>query len=253
MSVTQSNSRILLLQARAEPEMELQEQECFVERCRIRPEQLISVNVVRDNLHPGLLDDVQAFMIGGAGAFSACNEYPWMEHALNLIRAAAERGMPTFGSCWGHQMIARAMGGRVEHDGSKAEMGCHHITLTEAGRKDPLFRGFPESFLANMGHHDRVTKLPPGAIELADNASQPNQAFRLAHLPVYGTQFHSELDAKRERERLLAYREHYLEDLPSEEAFQEAVDSLRETTEVDHLLYDFLKLYVAGFAASPAQ
>lgn len=235
---------VFLLQARGEPEMEIQEQGCFLERCQIEPDQLISRNVVRDSLSPDLFDGVDAFMIGGAGAYSATGEYPWMNGALDLIRHAASIQVPTFGSCWGHQMIARALGGVVVHDPSRAEMGCHSISLTEAGKTDELFSGFPRTFLANMGHHDRVTRLPDGAVEMAMNHSQPNQAFRMKDLPIYGTQFHSELDARRERERLYAYREHYLEDLPNEEAFQDAVDSLRETTEVDGLLAEFLRVFV---------
>jgi GMP synthase (glutamine-hydrolysing) len=225
--------------------MEIQEQGCFLERCLLDPDQLISKNVLRDPIGREALDDVDAFMIGGAGAYSATQTYEWTPAALDLIRYAAEIKMPTFGSCWGHQMIARALGGTVEHDPTRAEMGCHRIQLTEAGQADKLFRGFPTTFLANMGHHDRVTKLPPGAVEMAMNDSQPNQAFRMEGLPIYGTQFHSELDASRERDRLYAYREHYLADLPSEDDFLAAVNSLRETTEVDHLLSDFLRLFVA--------
>lgn len=226
--------------------MEVQEQGCFLERCHLDPEQMISRNVLRDRIGRELLEGVDAFMIGGAGAQSATQTHDWTADALDLIQCAAEIRMPTFGSCWGHQMIARALGGKVEHDPQRAEMGCHGIRLTDAGQTDELFRGFPTSFLANMGHHDRVTQLPPGAVEMAMNDSQPNQAFRMEGLPIYGTQFHSELDARRERDRLYAYREHYLADLPSEDAFQAAVDSLRETTEVDHLLADFLKIFVTG-------
>ncbi|MFT4603971.1 MAG: GMP synthase (glutamine-hydrolyzing) [Rhodothermales bacterium] len=239
---------VFLLQARGEPEMEAQEQGCFLERCRLAPEQLISRNVLHDTINRDLLDGIDAFMIGGAGAYSATQTYDWTPAALDLIQQAAEIGMPTFGSCWGHQMIARALGGTVEHDPTRAEMGCHKIRLTNAGQADQLFRGFPKSFLANMGHHDRVTMLPPGAVEMAMNDSQPNQAFRMEGLPIYGTQFHSELDARRERDRLHAYREHYLAELPDEDAFLAAVNSLRETTEVDHLLADFLKTFVTGEA-----
>jgi GMP synthase (glutamine-hydrolysing) len=242
--------RVLLLQARATEDMELQEQACFMERSMIESHQLIPVNVVRHRLHPGLLDGMDAFMIGGAGEFSATKEYVWMGDALDLIRAAVDRGIPTFGSCWGHQMLARAFGGRVLHDHARAEMGCHGVELTGAGIRDDLFSGFPGRFLANMGHHDRVVTLPPGAVELAFNASQPNQAFRLDGTVAYGTQFHTELDAHRERERLIRYRSYYVRELASEESFQAILASLAETTEVDHLLHDFLVAFAA--AAPPA-
>jgi len=241
--------RLLLIQARNTDDMERQELTCFVERCRVRRHQIHTVNVARRPLSPSLLDEVDAMMIGGAGEYSALDDTPWMPDLLDLVRAAADRRLPTFGSCWGHQIIARAMGGRVVHDPDRAELGCGTIQLTDEGMQDPLFSSFPPSFNANMGHHDRVEALPPQAIELAHNASQRNQAFRLADAPIYGTQFHSELDAARERERLIAYRDYYRQDLPDEGDFQDVLDNLAETTEVDSLMHDFLVMY----ALSPSE
>jgi GMP synthase (glutamine-hydrolysing) len=243
--------RVLLLQARNTPDMERQEQECFLERCRIRSDQLQTVNVTRDPLREEQFADIDALLIGGAGEYSAHLSYPWMDSLLAFVQTAVERRIPTFGSCWGHQIIARALGGEVIHDSERAELGCREVHLTEAGRSDPLFSRFPDRFMANMGHHDRVVELPSGAVELACN-EQPFQAFRLADVPVYGTQFHSELDAKRERERLIAYRDYYREDLPNEDDFQRVVEDLAETTEVDRLLYDFLATYAVDAAPTPA-
>jgi GMP synthase (glutamine-hydrolysing) len=227
--------------------MERQEQQCFVERCRVPLDQFVTLNCPYDDLTQAPLDDVHALMIGGAGEYSAWDDYPWMDDLLDLVRDAARRKLPTFGSCWGHQIIARALGGEVIHDSDRAELGCLEVELTAAGREDPLFQRFPPRFKANMGHHDRVATLPPGAVELARN-DQPHQAFRLADAPVYGTQFHSELDATREEERLIAYREFYRADLPDEKEFENVIANLAETTEVDPLLYDFLTTFALPLA-----
>ena len=144
----------------------------------------------------------------------------------------------------GHQVIARALGGRVVHHPEQAELGCGWVELTDGGAEDPLFCRFPSRFRANMGHHDRVVELPPGMTELARN-DQPHQAFRLDDAPLYGTQFHSELDATRERERILVYREYYRSALPDEETVRRVLNNLADTTEVDNLLYDFLTTFVA--------
>ncbi len=238
------NVRVLLIQARNTRGIERQEQECFLERCRLRREQLATINVVREPVAPEALDGFDALMIGGAGEYSALDTPAWMPPLLETLRAAVRRHLPTFGSCWGHQLLARAFGGRVVHDPDRAELGSGEVELTAAGRTDPLFSRFPRRFTVNMGHHDRVAELPPNAVELAFNASQRNQAFRLAGRPVYGTQFHSELDAARERERLVAYRSYYKADLPTEAEFQRVLDDLKEVTEVDDLLYDFLMTFV---------
>lgn len=236
--------RVLLVQARNTRPIEKQEQECFLERCRLRHEQLATINVVREPLEADALDAVDALMIGGAGEHSAMDTPSWMPSLLELIRTAAQRDVPTFGSCWGHQLIARAFGGRLVHDPDRAELGSGSVELTEAGQQDELFSRFPRRFTANMGHHDRVAELPDNAIELAFNDSQRYQAFRIAGKPIYGTQFHSELDAARERERLVAYRKYYKEDLPDEKTFQQVIDNLQDVTEVDDLLYDFLITFV---------
>jgi len=244
--------RLLLIQARNTAEMERQEQECFLERCRVRREQLRLVNVAKSPLTNAALDGVDAVLIGGAGEYSALDDTPWMPDLLDLVRQAAARRLPTFGSCWGHQIIARAFGGTLVYDPGRAELGCGTVHLTEAGRRDLLLRDFSASFKVNMGHHDRVDELPANAIELAYNESQRNQAFRLKDAPVYGTQFHSELDAARERERLVAYREYYIRELPTEEDFQRVVNNLAETTEVDSLLHDFLVTFALPFATQRA-
>jgi len=225
--------------------MEAQEQTCFLERTRLRPDQLQTVNVARgDDPASVSLDAVDALLIGGAGKYSATQTYPWTEGLNDLIRRAADRALPTLGSCWGHQVLARALGGRVVHDPDHSELGCGWVELTDAGAADALFCQFSSRFQANMGHHDRVVELPPGSTELARN-DQPHQAFRLDDVPVYGTQFHSELDAERERERILVYREYYRSALPDAETVQRVLDTLADTTEVDNLLYDFLMTFVA--------
>jgi GMP synthase (glutamine-hydrolysing) len=235
---------LLLIQARDEPHIQIQEQECFLDRCQVEPSLLHPVSVLETEMGTVHLSHYSAILIGGAGAYSAASDYPWMSTLLEFVRECIAVEKPMFGSCWGHQIIARAAGGTVIHDASKAELGSIEICVAEAGREDPLFRFMPERFFANAGHHDRVSQLPPGAIELARNESQPNQAFRLGNLPVYGTQFHSELDAKAERERLIEYRDHYREDIPSEEDFQRIMSSLKESTAADKLLRYFLDDFV---------
>lgn len=234
----------LLIQARTEVDMLQQELDCFLERTRLDRDQIQTRNVITDRLDEESISGSDAVFIGGAGEFSAADEHNWMPGLLTLIQHISRSGIPLFGSCWGHQVIARALGGRVEHDPTKAEMGCLPVELTEEGTTDPLFSGFPRTFLANMGHHDRVTILPPGAVELARSASQPFQAFRISGRPIYGTQFHSELDATRERERLIRYQKFYLDEMPDAGALQGVIDALAETTEVDHLLHDFIRTFV---------
>ena len=244
LSTSIDSVTVLLLQARTSAQMERQERSCFLERGRLRAEQLTSRSVLRDPLPPRLLNGVDAVLVGGAGEYSAHHDFPWMPGLIDFIRRIAQEKRPLFGSCWGHQVIARALGGRVAHDSARSELGCRNVLLTDVGVRDPLFSTLPASFKANTGHHDRVVELPEGAVELACN-DQSNQAFRMRDWPCYGTQFHSELDAKRERERLVEYRDYYRDDMPDDNEFQAMLDALTDTPEVDDLLHRFLKMYAA--------
>lgn len=234
--------RVRLLQVRLREDILAEEQGTFRDRCGLSVGQLLPTNVIRDPLTPDLLDGVDAVMIGGAGAYSVTRTYPWTRSLVDFIEEIDAREIPLFGSCWGHQFIARAYGGRVVHDPERTELGCHWVHLTEPGQTDPLFSDFPASFRANMGHQDRVAVLPDSAVELATNDTAPFQAFRIDGKPIYGTQFHSELNAECERQRLIAYREHYAH-VHDDEVFERIIATLAETTEVDRLLRHFLERF----------
>lgn len=118
---------------------------------------------------------------------------PWMAPAGAFLREAADAGVPVLGVCFGHQLLARTYGGQVERGTQGREVGTVEVTLTPAGRADPLFRGLPERFPVQATHEDLVTRPPAGATVLAGNAHTATQA--LAFAPhVRGVQFHPEVD-----------------------------------------------------------
>ncbi len=234
--------RVRLIQIRERPAVLAEEVESFRARAALRADQLVTTNALRDPLATDLADDVDAIVIGGAGAYSVTQTYDWTQSLVELCHACADRELPLFGSCWGHQFVARAFGGTVVHDPERSEMGTHAVEVTPAGARDPLFSTLPSAFGTQMGHQDRVSVLPDGAVELARNDRAPYQALRMEGLPIYGTQFHSELNAETERSRLLAYRDHYPE-MQDHATFQRVLDALHETPEADDLLRRFLWLY----------
>lgn len=231
--------RVRLIQVRLEPHVEQEEQETFLKRTLLRRDQLVVTNAIRDPLTPDVVEEVDAILIGGAGAFSVTRTYIWTQDLIDLVYYVYDRGTPLFGCCWGHQFLARAFGGEVINDPERAELGCGTVDLTEEGLSDPLFSCFPRTFKANMGHQDRISVLPDRAVELASNDIAPFQAIRIEDKPIYGTQFHSELDAEAEYSRIIEYRQHYPL-LADDENFRRVVDSLEPTTEVDTLLNRFL-------------
>ncbi|MGE0640647.1 MAG: type 1 glutamine amidotransferase [Thermoanaerobaculia bacterium] len=203
--------RILVLQIRDDPAVELQERDCFVELSGLSPDQFRWRNLVAEPQISWMdVEGFDAVVIGGAGAHSVTEEYPFTAPLARVVERLAAARRPLFGSCWGHQFIAKALGGEVLTDLERKELGTLPISLTEEGSRDPWLAGLPRSFGVQLGHHDRVTRLPANAIELAFSALCPNQAFRLADAPVYGAQFHVELDKPRMLARAKVYGETYL-------------------------------------------
>ncbi|PUA34393.1 MAG: GMP synthase (glutamine-hydrolyzing) [Candidatus Terraquivivens tikiterensis] len=97
--------------------------------------------------------------------------------------------VPVLGICYGHQLIARAFGGEVEH-GSLMEYGRTSVRIVE---RDVLFMDVPEQFVAWMSHADSVVRVPPGFNVLALTERGAVAAMRHAERPVYGVQFHPEV------------------------------------------------------------
>jgi GMP synthase (glutamine-hydrolysing) len=131
-------------------------------------------------------------------------------------------------------------GGKVIEDQARAEVGTYPIQLTAAGVADPLFEGLPDRFSVQLGHNDRVTEIGPNWQELAVSDLCPFQVIRYRDRPVYGTQFHSELDEVRFRDRLDMYRQSYAAD---DTTYEEVVRTLRPTVIADGIMARFLAVY----------
>jgi GMP synthase (glutamine-hydrolysing) len=100
-------------------------------------------------------------------------------------------GIPVLGICYGHQLLAKAMGGKVDFHPGGLEIGTTSITLTADALSDPLFQGLPQVFKIHTCHSQTVLALPPGAAPLANNTHDPHHAFRLG-CAAWGVQFHPE-------------------------------------------------------------
>lgn len=229
--------KILLLQIRDTPEIARHEQRGFLEVGGIDPAQLQCVNVV-DNpqVTSDLLDDIDAVFIGGSGEYSVTEEHPFTAALDRLVNDAADRSIPLFGSCWGHQFIACALGGEVVTDAELAEVGNQDVQSTEAAAADPVFEDCPSTYPVLMGHHDYVKTLPPGGIELARSTVCPNQAFRIENKPVWGTQFHAELTPETLMDRLRTYRQY----VPCDDELERLADRMRPTPDAERIIPRFL-------------
>ncbi len=119
-------------------------------------------------------------------------EHPWLKAEKQAIRDWVQAGKPYMGLCLGHQLLGSALGGKVGKM-PKAEVGILDITLTEAGRADPLFAGIGNPFQALQWHGAAVLEAPEGAVILGESPVCANQAMRVGAL-AYGLQCHTRID-----------------------------------------------------------
>ena len=133
-----------------------------------------------------------ALVTGSAAMVS--HRHGWSEHAAGWLREAAGAGLPLFGICSGHQLLAHALGGRVDDHPHGREMGTVEIEVLPGAEGDPLFDGVPPRFAAHATHLQTVLEPPPGAAVLARSAHDACQAFRCGD-SAWGVQFHPEFSA----------------------------------------------------------
>ncbi|NDK39455.1 glutamine amidotransferase [Pseudoxanthomonas gei] len=115
----------------------------------------------------------------------------WSERSADWLRDAAHDGMSLLGICYGHQLLAHALGGEVAYNPAGRESGTVNIDLHPPAHEDPLFAGMPLSFPAHATHVQTVLRPPDGATVLAKSGQDDCHAFRWRDR-AWGVQFHPE-------------------------------------------------------------
>jgi GMP synthase (glutamine-hydrolysing) len=191
---------------------------------------------LRGEAAPPPARDGAAFILTGSSS-NVTERAPWMLRAEGYVRDLAGAGVPVLGICFGHQLIAKALGGEVEKNPRGREIGTVPVTKTA---DDRLFDALPDPFAANATHVESVTRLPEGARVLAKTERDPVAAFAIGER-VRCVQFHPEIDGDAMR-GYIAARAHLMraEGLDPEAALAGAGDANGK---------DVLRAFVARFVA----
>lgn len=120
---------------------------------------------------------------------------PWSERTAAWLPSVVRAGTPLLAVCYGHQLLAHALGGQVGPNPRGLEMGTVSTRLTPAAAQDPLFSGLPPQLVVQATHYESVLSLPPGARCLAASEGDPCHAFAVGRA-AWGLQFHPEFDAE---------------------------------------------------------
>lgn len=159
----------------------------------LRPQQLRVVDVAAGEALPAP-HEVAGAMITGSAAM-VTERAAWSERVASWIRDAMDAELPLFGVCYGHQLMAHALGGRVGYLPGGREIGTQPIELSHNAPHDPLTATLPATFRAHTTHEQGVLDPPAGATVLARSARDPHQLLRYSAHAV-STQFHPEFNAE---------------------------------------------------------
>ena len=134
----------------------------------------------------------RAVVITGSAAM-VTDRLEWSERAAPWLLEVLARETPVLGICYGHQLLAHALGGVVGANPRGREIGTIEVDLTDAAASDPLLGGLGPRLVVSASHRQSVLQLPRGARHLGGNATDPNQAFAIGER-AWGVQFHPEWD-----------------------------------------------------------
>ena len=150
---------------------------------------LQQVDVFRDQPLPAL-EKTSGIVITGSAAMVSHRE-DWSEKTAQWLRQAVEAGLPVLGVCYGHQLLAHALGGKVGPNPNGRQIGTVATTMLPAAAGDPLLGNLPIHYSSQTSHSESVLELPPNAQRLATSPLDDNFAIRFSE-NAWGVQYHPE-------------------------------------------------------------
>lgn len=160
--------------------------------------------------------DHDGYLISGSGA-SVFDDLDWIREAMAFVRRCRDDAVPMVGICFGHQLIAHALGGKTVRSDNGWGFGIHSARLT--ANPDWIGADNPEFKLVVI-HQDQVVELPPGFSTIGSNDFCPNSVIT-DHRLMLGIQGHPEFSKD-----YCAYRADFRRELIGEAKHQEAMEQL---------------------------
>ena len=153
---------------------------------------LLQIDVFNQQQLPGP-ENLAGIVITGSPVMVSAR-LDWSERTASWLYQAVQTGIPVLGVCYGHQLLANALGGRAGTNPAGRQIGTVKAQLIDNKENDSLLGHLPTTFAAQASHSEVVLELPPGAQRLATSPLDDNFSVRYAE-KVWGVQFHPEFSA----------------------------------------------------------
>ena len=140
-------------------------------------------------MDPCSLNDGDAWIITGS-KYSVYEDAPWIKSLLEFTELLIKNKKPILGICFGHQVLAKALGANVIKNPLGWELGSYKLSLTDSGLSNSLFDGVKDRDVVYESHQDIIVDLPD-SLEILANTEKSVQSFEYKDY-VYGVQFHPE-------------------------------------------------------------
>ena len=163
----------------------------IIDKFENKDKNIVIINAQENEKLPILTKNDAVILTGSHSMVT--HEESWSLEVEKWLPKLIKDEVPLLAICYGHQLLAKSLGGVSGYHENGIEIGSVEINLEENAKDDEIFSKLQNSFKAHTIHSQTVIKLPKNATRLAFNNHDKNHAFRVGNC-AWGVQFHPEFD-----------------------------------------------------------
>ena len=208
----------------------------IIDKFENKDKNIVIINAQENEKLPTLTKNDAVILTGSHSMVT--QEESWSLEVEKWLPKLIKDEVPLLAICYGHQLLAKSLGGVSGYHENGMEIGSVDINLEEDAKDDEIFSKLQNSFKAHTIHSQTVIKLPKNATRLAFNNHDKNHAFRVGNC-AWGVQFHPEFDKN--------IMNLYIKEIAKKKDLDvEKLSSFSENTNVaTMILKEFEKLYLS--------